>query len=90
MKLHHKGYVLVSLADIDNCWDDMLIQSALQEYDLSGRYWINHFSIILNELASAGLIIRDDYRFDEQSNRLSFNYSMSEFGRMRMRDTGLI
>jgi|AZIC01.1.fsa_nt_gi hypothetical protein len=90
MKLHHKGYILTILEQSNNSWDDALIKAALSEYALSGDYWINHFSIILDELASAGLISRDDYRLDNERKRLSFNYSMSDFGRARMRDTGLL
>lgn len=90
MKLHHKGYILVRLEQAQESWDDALIDDAMAEYGLKGTYWVNHFAIILDELASAGLISREDHRLDNITDRLIFKYSMSEFGRERMRDTGLL
>jgi len=90
MKLHHKGYLLVTLAQRPLLWDTALIGQALSEYELQGRYWVNHFRIVLDELAAAGLIKREDHRLDEQAGRLVFQYSLTAFGRQRMQDTGLI
>ncbi|MCX4187084.1 hypothetical protein [Methylophaga sp. OBS4] len=90
MKLHHKGYMLVYLEQHGTLWDKVLIDAAQSEYALSGSYWVKHFSIILDELAAAGLIIREAHRLDNVSNRLMFKYAMSDFGRERMRDTGLL
>lgn len=90
MKLHHKGYLLVTLAQRALLWDTALIGQAMSEYELQGRYWVNHFRIVLDELAAAGLIKREDHRFDEQVGRLVFQYSLTAFGRQRMQDTGLI
>jgi len=90
MKLHHKGFVLVSLADLQVSWDDKLIVLAMNEYELEGQYWTNHFSVILDELASAGLITRLDHRLDANSQRLMFQYAMSDFGIKRMQATGLL
>jgi len=90
MKLHHKGYMLVLLERKQLAWDDVLIGEAMQEYQLSGRYWLNHFRIILDELASAGLISREDHRLDNRTDRLIFQYALSGFGRQRMQDTGLL
>ncbi|MDT8282724.1 MAG: hypothetical protein RQ982_07920 [Gammaproteobacteria bacterium] len=90
MQLHHKGYLLVLLEKKQCEWDKPLIKSAMQAYQLSGRYWFNHFSIILDELASAGLILRENHQVDTVTDRLMFQYAMSDFGRERMRDTGLL
>jgi hypothetical protein len=90
MKLHHKGYMLVLLEQQQIEWDDRLIHEAMREYELEGRYWLNHFRIILDELASAGLITREDHRLDTVTDRLVFQYALSGFGRQRMRDTGLL
>lgn len=90
MKLHHKGYMLVLLEKYERQWDKTLIDSALDEYALDGDYWINHFRIILDELASAGLIFREDHRLDPITDRLMFKYVLTDFGRQRMRDTGLL
>lgn len=90
MKLHHKGYLLVSLEKRRCEWDKPLIEDAMQAYQLVGHYWFKHFCIILDELASAGLILREDHQVDTVTERLMFQYAMSDFGRERMRDTGLL
>ncbi len=90
MKLHHKGYVLTQLAAQQEQWDKALIDEAMTEYKLNGDYWIKHFSVIMDELASAGLISREDHRLDNLSDRLMFKYRLTDFGRERMRDTGLL
>ncbi|WP_438970688.1 hypothetical protein [Methylophaga sp.] len=90
MKLHHKGYVLVQLEREEVQWDKPLIDAAMTEYKLNGDYWVKHFSIIMDELASAGLISREDHRLDTLSDRLMFKYRLTDFGRERMQDTGLL
>ena len=94
MKLHQKGFLLLELSKHQSSWDRELIFKALDEYGLSGKYWINNFSVTLNELAAAGLIKRIDSELNDDSfissGRLMFKYSLTDFGRTRMRDTGLL
>lgn len=94
MKLPQKGFLLVTLYQYRNLWDFELINLAIAEYRLKGNYWINHFSIALDELASAGLITRIGHRLDDGSaiekDRLLFEFALSDFGRQRMLDTGLL
>ncbi|EMR13499.1 hypothetical protein MPL1_04627 [Methylophaga lonarensis MPL] len=94
MKLPHKGFLLQQLSQVPSYWDYQLIPLALTEYQVQGLYWINHFSIALDELAAAGLINRISERIDDgtaiASGRLLFEYSLSRFGRQRMHDTGLL
>lgn len=94
MKLPQKGFLLVTLNQYRSQWDFELINLAMAEYGLNGDYWINHFSIALDELASAGLIIRIGHRLDDGNaiapDRLLFDFMLSDFGRERMLDTGLI
>jgi hypothetical protein len=47
--------------------------------------------VALDELAAGGLILRQGERLlqDAARQRLSFCYALSDFGRQRMRDTGL-
>jgi len=94
MKLHQKGYLLVELSKVASMWDYELVSKSLTEYQLSGQYWINTLRVALEELAAAGLVTRigeqlDDGRHAGQGKVL-FNYQLSEFGRTRMRDTGLL
>lgn len=95
MKLPQKGFLLVTLNQHHSLWDFELIRRALVEYELQqGHYWINHFSIALDELASAGLINRIGHRLDDgeaiAKDRLLFEFALSDFGRQRMLDTGLL
>ena len=94
MKLPQKGFPLITLNQYPSLWDFELIQRALVEYELQGHYWINHFSIALDELASAGLINRIGHRLDDgeaiAKDRLLFKFALSDFGRQRMLDTGLL
>ena len=94
MKLHQKGFLLVEISKVSSIWDSDLIEEAMKEYELSGTYWINSLRVALDELAAAGLIVRVSSRLDEGKKTapgcLRFNWRLSEFGRTRMRDTGLL
>lgn len=94
MKLHQKGFLLVELSKVGSLWDYELVGMALAEYRLSGKYWINTLRVALEELAAAGLVSRIGEQLDDGSHagvgKILFNYQLSEFGRSRMRDTGLL
>lgn len=94
MKLHQKGFLLVEISKVSSIWDSDLIAKALKEYDLSGDYWVNSMRVALDELAAAGLIVRVSSRLEQRKptlpGGLRFNWRLSEFGRSRMRDTGLL
>ena len=92
MKLHQKGYLLVELSKVTDIWDQVLITQALDEYALTGDYWEKNLRVALDELAAAGLIARIDQKLETRSgkSKLHFRYQLSEFGRTRMIDTGLL
>lgn len=94
MKLHQKGFLLVELSRVPSIWDDELIARAMAEYRLSGSYWFNSLFIALDELAAAGLIVRLKERLNVNTltshGKVSFHYRLSDFGRARMQDTGLL
>jgi hypothetical protein len=94
VKLHQKGFLLVEISKAASIWDSDLISKVLKEYNLSGEYWVNSIRVALDELAAAGLIVRVSSRLDERTPTvpgcLRFNWRLSEFGRSRMRDTGLL
>lgn len=92
MKLHQKGFLLVELnAAPDGLWDDELVRRTLRDYGQSGSYWEKSIRIALEELAAAGLTARLQSKLVNADGavRLSFQYAMTDFGRTRMRDTGL-
>ena len=94
MKLHQKAFLLVEISKASSIWDSDLIARAMQEYSLSGKYWINTLRVALDELAAAGLIVRVSSRIDDGKQLLPgallFHWRLSDFGRTRMRDTGLL
>ena len=92
MKLHQKGFLLVTLSKHHSLWDDQLIVQAFIEYNFSGDYIEKTLRIALDELAAAGLINRIEEKLETNTNRIKllFRYQLSSFGRERMRDTGLL
>lgn len=94
MKLHQKGYLLVELNRTTECWDYELIDKALQEYKVNGKHWVNTFRVALDELSAAGLTNSIDKKLDDgthvAANKVLFKYQLTEFGRTRMRETGLL
>jgi len=92
MKVHQKGFLLQQLGSADRLWDVTLIERLLQFYGLSGRYWENNTRTTLDELAAGGLISPVDHRLSERGEhkQLNIEYVLTDFGRERMRDTGLL
>jgi len=92
MKLHQKGFLLVELNSVDGLWDEELIARALREYGHSGEYWENSIRVALDELAAAGLTSRLQSKLKNIRGKpmLTFFYAVTDFGKTRMRDTGLL
>lgn len=92
MKLHQKGFLLVTLSKADSLWDESLIAQTFEEYGSAGEYAENSIRIALDELAAGGLITRLEEKLDVKNGRqkLIFKYQLSNFGRSRMQDTGLL
>ncbi|MFZ9642669.1 MAG: hypothetical protein ACO29L_04350 [Candidatus Methylopumilus sp.] len=92
MKLHQKGYLLVSLSKADSMWDHALIAQTFEEYGSAGEYAENTIRIALDELAAGGLINRLEEKLEIHNGKqkLFFKYQLSAFGRSRMQDTGLL
>ncbi|AGK57318.1 hypothetical protein HYPDE_28193 [Hyphomicrobium denitrificans 1NES1] len=92
MKLHQKGFLLVELNSVAGLWDEDLIARTLREYGHSGEYWENSIRVALDELAAAGLIIRLQSKLKNIRDKpmLTFFYAVTDFGKARMMDTGLL
>lgn len=94
MKLHQKAYLLVELSKADSTWDYQLVEKALKEYNVSGLRWVNTFRVALDELAAAGLANSTEKKLDDgthvDADKVLFKYQLTEFGRTRMRETGLL
>lgn len=94
MKLHQKAYLLIELSKADSTWDYQLVEKALIEYNVSGSRWVNTFRVALDELAAAGLANSTEKKLDDGTHvgtdKVLFKYQLTEFGRTRMRETGLL
>ena len=91
MKLHMKGYILQLLADGDGLWDGDIAQRTCIEYGKpEDEYWTGSIRAILADLYSGGLVQTPEDTLDEATGKVHFRYVITEFGRQRMADTGLI
>jgi len=92
MKLHQKGFLLISISKSGGIWDQQLIEKAFAEYDESGEFREKTLLIALDELAAAGLIKRIENKLETINGKakLLFKYQVSDFGISRMVDTGLL
>jgi DNA-binding transcriptional regulator PaaX len=92
MKLHYKGYLLVTISKSGGIWDQQLIEKVFSEYNESGDFREKTIRIALDELAAAGLIKRIENKLEtiNAKEKLLFKYQVSDFGISRMVDTGLL
>jgi DNA-binding transcriptional regulator PaaX len=92
MKLHQKGFLLVTLSQQANMWEQQLIALTFAEYSLAGAYQEKTIRMALDELSAAGLIKRIEEKLAQHASQqqLQFRYQLSDFGRVRMIDTGLL
>lgn len=92
MKLHQKGFLLITLNKAGSMWDYQLIKKSFNEYDEPGDFKEKTLRIALDELAAAGLIkcIENKIEVNNGKEKLLFKYQLSDFGISRMVDTGLL
>ena len=94
MKMHQKGFLMVQLSQCNSMWDYELITKMLSEYSLSSLHWTSTIRVALEELASAGLVTRVAAKVSDGTHagigKVLFEYKLSEFGRNRLNDTGLL
>ena len=92
MKLHQKGFLLVTISKSGEIWDQQLIEKVFTEYDESGDFREKSLRIALDELTAAGLIKRIESKLETINGKakLLFKYQVLYFGVTRMVDTGLL
>ncbi|WP_296228482.1 hypothetical protein [Ralstonia sp. UBA689] len=91
MKLHMKGYILQLLASGDALWDSDIAHRTCLEYGKpEEEYWTGSIRAILADLYSGGLVQTLEDALDVATGKVHFRYTITEFGRQRMADTGLI
>lgn len=93
-KMHMKGYILQLLARRGALWDHEIAAEVTSEYGLSGRYWYGTVRLTLTDLFSAGLLDEVETRVDPGKSfgeeKLLFKVALNDFGRARMRQSGLL
>jgi len=91
VKLHMKGYILQLLAHGDALWDSDIAHRTCVEYGKpEDDYWTGSVRAILADLYSGGLVQTPEDTLDEATGKMHFRYAITEFGRQRMADTGLL
>ncbi|WP_028934967.1 hypothetical protein [Pseudonocardia spinosispora] len=93
-RLHMKGYVLHLLAERGALWDHQIFDAVHAEYGLSGGYWLGTVRLTLTDLYSGGLLDEIETTVDPQlsggEERVLFKFQLNDFGRERMRQSGLL
>jgi hypothetical protein len=93
-KLPIKGRLLQLLEERGPQWDYELASAIAQEYaEVDGRYWYDTIRLSLADLYSSGLIREVEEALDPSKShgieKILFRFDLTDFGRERMRDTGL-
>jgi hypothetical protein len=92
---HMKGFILRLLEKAKSgLWDYEIAKETLAEYGYSGAYWKGEVRLALTDLYSGGLVEDLEDRIDEGDRfapgKLLVKYKLSDFGRERMVQTGLL
>jgi len=90
-----KGRLLQILQTEGAKWDYELAELLNAEYGgLEGEYWYGNNRVTLADLYSGGLIDAIEETIDPSKSfgkeKILLKYSLTEFGRQRMSDTGLL
>jgi hypothetical protein len=93
--VHIKGRLLQLLEQGGPQWDYELAAKIASEYDeVDGQYWYDTIRLNLADLFSSGLITEVEEALDPSKSygveKILFKFALTEFGRERMGDTGLV
>ncbi len=83
---------MLELLSVAPMWDNELAAAVMQEYGLSGEYWYGTVRLTLTDLYSGGLLDEVETTVtatDDGEERLLFKFALNDFGRDRMRQSGL-
>jgi hypothetical protein len=92
--VHIKGHMLQLLAQRGAMWDHEIAEIVMREFGLSGDYWYGTVRLTLTDLFSSGLLDEVETTIDPEKSfgeeKLLFKFTLNEFGRDRMRQSGLL
>ncbi|MBW3592975.1 MAG: hypothetical protein KY396_04710 [Actinobacteria bacterium] len=94
-KLHIKGRMLQLLDELGPQWDYELFEKIAAEYpEVDGEYWYDTIRLELADLYSSGITTQVDEALDAAKSfgneKVLFRFALTDFGRERMRHTGLL
>ena len=91
MNLHMKGFILQLLASGDALWDSEIAHRTCIAYGKpESDYWMGSIRATLADLYSGGLVQAPEDTLDDATGKVHFRYVLTDFGRQRMAETGLI
>ncbi len=93
--LHIKGRILQLLAERGPLWDYEIFEAIAGEYpEVDGEYWYDTIRLKLADLYSSGITTEVDEALDADrsfgNEKILFRFDLTDFGRERMRHTGLL
>lgn len=99
-KIHTKGRMLqIILAHTKGrnnkgIWDYDIARQILKEYGLSGSYAMGNVRLTLTDLSSGALIEIVEEKLDNGEHfgegKILFKFALTDFGKERMQETGII
>lgn len=94
-KLHIKGRMLQLLDELGPQWDYELFEKIAAEYpEVDGEYWYDTIRLKLADLYSSGITTQVEEALDATKSfgneKVLFRFALTDFGRERMRHTGLL
>ena len=93
--VHIKGRILQLLEERGPLWDYELFGALSSEYpEVDGEYWYDTIRLELADLYSSGITASVEEALDPQKSfgneKILFRFGLTDFGRERMRHTGLL
>ena len=93
-QVHIKGRLLQLLEEGPR-WDYELAERIAEEYsEARGQYWADTVRLNLADLHSGGPVMAEDEAVDPSKTfgreKVLFRFALSEFGRQRMQESGLL
>ena len=94
-QIHIKGRILQLLDERGPLWDYEIFELLAAEYgEVEGEYWYDTLRLMLADLFSSGLTASVEEALDPQKSfgneKVLFRFGLTDFGRERMRHTGIL
>jgi hypothetical protein len=94
-QLHIKGRILQLLDERGPLWDYEIFEALAAEYpEVDGQYWYDTIRLKLADLYSSGITTEVEEALDASKSfgteKILFRFDLTDFGRERMRHTGLL